>query len=79
MTIYDLRERGAVDYYEAKVEEAYNIWLSMLAYDWPENQVLAIENELAERIEMAERVKKLHEHFAAKKQKRNGATKKHRD
>lgn len=77
MKVYDLSQRGAVDYYEAKVEEAYNIWLSMLAYDWPEHQILAIENELSERIEMVSRVKQLHEHFA--KKRKNGNPKKHRE
>lgn len=76
MKVYDLRQRGAVEYYEAQVEEAYRIYMGMLAYDWPEHQRLAVENELEERIEMAERVRKLHEHFS---KKRNGNPKKHRE
>lgn len=75
MKVYDLSQRGTVAYYESQVEEAYKLYMGMLAYDCPEHQIRAVEDELKERIEMVSRIKKLHEHFA---KKRNETAKKHK-
>lgn len=64
----------AIEWADQQVKDAYNVWLWMMAYDWPVNQVLAVQDELQGRITLANRIQRIHEKLS----KKHGHTKKHR-
>lgn len=59
--VLDMASSKTLQWAEQQVQEAYETWQQMVFYDFPQHQILAMQNELEERIGIANRIKKIYE------------------